>query len=130
MPNPSRDQQRAQAAFERVMAVSTEAWRTDYGRQCLHLPALIHQCGLCQAMAFLQAKGSDGGKPWFTRLLRDFGQVTQPGMSPEEFTETVRKIGVQAYQRTSREALQCAQYFKRYAEAILKVKPGDEGEEE
>jgi len=117
----TRDQHRAQAAFRKIKNSQPESWHEDYGRQCLHLPALIHQSGLCQALAFLEAKGAK--KPEHRQLLIDILEAAQLG-SPEN----VRTAHLSDYQRMTREALACAQWFKRYAEAILRVEAGgDEG---
>ena len=117
----TRDQRRAQAAFDRIKGAEHSAWAEDYGRQCLHLPALIHQCGLCQALTFLEAKAPK--KPWYGQLLADV-----IGVAGLESTAHVRDIDASEYQRLTRETLACVQWFKRYAEAILKVEAG--GEEE
>ena len=43
-------------------------------------------------------------------------------------TEAARTAKLLEYQQLTREALKCAQWFKRYAEAVLKVQAGgDEG---
>ncbi|HUE00058.1 MAG TPA: type III-B CRISPR module-associated protein Cmr5 [Bryobacteraceae bacterium] len=117
----TRDQRYAQAAFQKIKDAQREAWAEDYGRQCLHLPALIHQCGLCQTLTFLEAKAPK--KPWFGRLRDDV-----IGVAGLESTAHIREIDVSEYQRLTRDALACAQWFKRYAEAILKVEAG--GDEE
>jgi len=117
----TRDQRFAQAAFNRIKAAEREGrdWAENYGRQCLHLPALIHQCGLCQALTFLEAKAPK--KPWFGQLKEDV--IAVAGL---ESTAHVREVDVSGYQLLTREALACAQWFKRYAEAILKVEAGGE----
>ena len=123
---PTRDQERAQAAY---MAVS-KANSKDYGRQCLRLPALIHQCGLCQTIAFFQAKGGEDGnskgKPFFSAVLRDLAAVSKLGSGAEELAEKARKADMKTYQWMTGEALASAQWLKRYAEAVLKVEPGGE----
>jgi CRISPR-associated protein Cmr5 len=128
-PPGTREQQRAQLAFARVSAVESEDWAKDYGRQCLHLPALIHQCGLCQALAFVDSKGADGQKkPYYHRLLEDLATVMKFGGGRQALTTAARGTGLAEYQRLSREALKSAQWLKRYAEAVLKAQAGgDEG---
>lgn len=115
----TREQQRAQAAYGKITAVKPQPWGEDYGRQCLHLPALIHQCGLCQALTFLEAKAVK--KPECGKLLADV--LAAAGLGS---TGAVRGAEVGEYQRMTRDALACAQWFKRYAEAILKVEAGGE----
>lgn len=115
----TRDQRRAQSAFQRIKDVERSAWPKEYGRQCLRLPALIHQCGLCQALAFLQAKGAKRDE--CRQLLADIVGVAGLGSA-----EHVRDAELTQYQILTREALACAQWFKRYAEAILRVEAGGE----
>ena len=120
---PTREQERAQAVYERVSAKAGSPNKEGYGRVCADLPALIHQCGLCQALAFLQAKGKGDHKEYFHEVLGDLGQVAGLGEDPGA---RVRAAPVMEYQRLSHEALACAQWFSRYAEALLDAKRGQE----
>lgn len=124
----TREQQRAYGAHQRVSAVAP-GMREEYGRQCLHLPALIHESGLCQALAFMEAKGANPKKPHFMRLLEDLAAVGDLGASAAVMTKRAREAELAEYQHMTREALACAQWFKRYAEAVLKAELGsDKGE--
>ncbi|MDX9859211.1 MAG: type III-B CRISPR module-associated protein Cmr5 [candidate division Zixibacteria bacterium] len=131
----TRDQQRAQAAYERIMKVDREPWRKDYGRQCLNLPFLIQRCGLCQAITFLDSKSAADSREYLRYLLRDFAEVSGIADSQAELVTAVRgssNMGadntLRQYQWMTREALACSIWFKRYAEAVLKVQLG-EGED-
>jgi CRISPR-associated protein Cmr5 len=124
----TREQARACDAHLKVTAVLNESWRRDYGRQCLRLPALIHQCGLCQALTFLEAKGAEQRNPYFHRLLDDLASVMGTAGGRTTLCASARGATLLEYERLTLEAIKCAQWFKRYAEAILKVRPG-EGEE-
>src|SRR5260370_35445374 len=68
------EQTRAQIAFRKVSAanVSDEKFTKKYSTQCRRLPALIHQCGFCQAVAFLQAKSGDTDRDAIRHFLDDF----------------------------------------------------------
>ena len=128
---PTREQHRAQVAFTKVSDIRGKSWAPDYGRQCMHLPALIHHCGLCQALTFLQAKGADETKkPWFSALLNDLAAATKIATNSQTLLQKVREADVKQYQRMTHEALACAQWFQRYAEAILKVELGADGGKE
>ncbi len=127
----TREQQRAEKAFQRIRAASNEPWAREYGRLCLRLPALIQQCGLCQALTFYEAKGAadvrgQSRNPEFHRLLEDLAEVS--GLAPNRavLLDEVRKADLVRYQWMTRELLRCAVWFKRYAEAYLKVQPGEE----
>lgn len=114
-PKPTRDQLRAQQAFTAVENVKkANQHAEDYGRQCLRLPMLIQQDGLCLTMAFLEAK-SKPTKPYFGWLIRDFQKILCADGN------AIRNADAVTYQRLSREALRTALWFKRYAEAVLDV---------
>lgn len=110
---PTRDQQRAQAAFLAVSEVVGGPLAKDYGRQCLRLPFLIQQDGLCLTVAFLKAKAKGGKKPYFDRLVKDFLVILG---SDDDKIRTADSV---TYQRLSREGIRVALWFKRYAEAVL-----------
>ncbi len=127
----TREQQRAEGAFRRVRDVSQESWAKEYGRLCLRLPALIQQCGLCQALTFYEAKGAavEDGKlkhPEFYRLLDDLAKVSGLADGRQTLLDRVRAADILQYQWMTRELLRCAVWFKRYAEAYLKVQSGEE----
>jgi CRISPR type III-B/RAMP module-associated protein Cmr5 len=130
MPEMStRSQKRAQEAYRRVRCIAdsqSPEFQEKYGGVCRDLPALIHQCGLCQTVAFLQAKGAK--KSHFTRLLTDWGAVSGLGQTADAIADCVReKAEVVEYQRLTREALACAEWFDRYAEAVLGAERGQGG---
>jgi CRISPR-associated protein Cmr5 len=110
---PTRDQQRAQAAFLAISDAKGKPHCEDYGRQCLRLPMLIQQDGLCLTLAFLEAKKAK--KEYFGRLVDDFARILGADSAK------IRTADAATYQRLSREALRTALWFKRYAEAVLKV---------
>lgn len=130
----TRDQKRAQAAYKVVSQANDrgESWRKNYGRQCLRLPALIHQCGLCQALAFFQAKGGEvgdkKGKEYFHQVLQDLATVSGLEETAAKLAERSWSEDMKTYQWMTREAMASAQWLKRYAEAVLKVESGGEDE--
>lgn len=128
---PTRDQKRAQEAYQAIRRVKDQGrFAENYGRQCLRLPALIHQCGLCQALAFFQAKGGEvgdkKGKEYFHQVLQDLAKVSGLGESGEKLAERAWSEDMKTYQWMTREAMASAQWLKRYAEAVLKVESGGE----
>ena len=83
---------------------------------------MIHRNGLCQTVAFLEAKGGGAKpKPWFAEALADLADITKLAPPPKKFPAEVRNAQLTDYQRFTREALACSQWLKRYAEAVLKV---------
>lgn len=118
------EQKRAEAAFQKVKRVadSNPAWAKDYGRQCRRLPTLILQTGLCQAVAFLMAKGHSEGtkesvqKSAFTNVLADLESIM--GLSDGSLARRAREANLSVYRHDTIAALGCAHYLKRYAEAF------------
>jgi CRISPR type III-B/RAMP module-associated protein Cmr5 len=128
-----RDQDRAQIAFTRVEAVSHEPGekQTKYSTRCRQFPALVHRCGLCQAIGFYQSKADTHGRPeaWaYAAFLNDLAQAVLDGQAvktAEELARQARTKPFGEYHWLSRDALECGNWFKRYAEALLGS--GEEG---
>lgn len=122
----NRDQKRAQQAFACVSAVATKTWAASYGRQCLRLPMLLQHSGLCQTIAFLQSKSKGNKNPEFAQVLHDLALTS--GIDAGEIASRSRQATAIEYVLLSREAIRSATWLKRYAEALLRVEPGeDEG---
>lgn len=120
----TRDQQRARMAYESVTQVEEKKdWTAGFGRQCLRLPSLIHECGLCQTVAFLEAKAKGNTETYYYQVLSALVRTSNLDDSVPEFAGRVRSAGMKEYQWMTRESMICAQWLKRYAEAILKVDP-------
>ena len=74
----TREQQRACDAYAKIDAQEGDPHAKDYGRVCVHLPEMIHRNGLCQTVAFLEAKaGGAQPKPWFGQALADLAAITK-----------------------------------------------------
>ena len=84
------------------------------------MPEMIHQNGLCQTIAFLEAKRTNPEKAHFGDVLEDLAAIAKPAPGAA-FAKLARTAESGEYQRLTREALACAQWLKRYAEALLKV---------
>ncbi len=123
----TRDQERAQAAYKAITSVRND--KKKYGIQCLKLPALIQQCGLCQTTAFFRAKAKNDKNSYFFSLLKDLAHAMNANLNGNQtLDDKVRTADIGEYLHLTREALACAQWFKRYAEAILRVDSTDSGE--
>lgn len=99
--------QRVQAAHGRDEGTS----EAEYLRFAKSFPALIHNSGLCQALAFAMAKKRQGYVEDLARTL---------GLPAVELLEASRTGSIASYLRLSREALAASSWLKRYAEALLK----------
>jgi CRISPR-associated protein Cmr5 len=124
--NPTREQIKAQKVYERVMSVKQleKAKQEEYGRICLNYPAFLYACGLCQSVAFYQAKSKGDSTTVFYRFLEDLASLL--GMKQDAFAQRVRTVSVIEYQYLTEEVMSISNWFKRYAEAILKVETGGE----
>lgn len=128
----TRSQRYAQAAYKRVTARVTT---NDKGKKVLEdkyetlakkFPALIHTCGLAQAVAFAEAKGAskdqDKPKPEL-QYIHDLAAVLNAGghteiMDAKVLAQQSRDVALGGYLRLSRDALQAASWLKRYVEAL------------
>jgi CRISPR-associated protein Cmr5 len=107
-----RDQEFAQKAFGRVSAWQNKniQEKENYQSFSKRFPALIHNCGLAQAVAFAQAKNQD--------YIADLAFVL--GYGSAELGCISREALLVRYQMLSRNALSSATWLQRYAEALLK----------
>lgn len=129
----TKDQERATLAHSLVSSLAgTEPnrLRKGYGALCLRTPALIQSSGLCQAISFYEAKakGKDAAESEHALYLKHLGKMVFPTNNDEfkMLPRKARELDLQDYLQLSREALQCALWMKRYAEAVLKVSSDEE----
>jgi CRISPR-associated protein Cmr5 len=112
-PDPSgitRQQRRAQFAYNCVS--SRNEGDKEYSQLAKKFPALVHNCGLAQAIAFVQAKEGVTGEAYLAHLTRTMGEVGDIGTSS-------RSADLMKYQRLTREVIDSASWLKRYSEALL-----------
>jgi CRISPR-associated protein Cmr5 len=119
----TREQRYAAAVLTRVEG-STQALgdgKTKYGAMAHQLPVLIRTAGLAQALAFVEARNEDA----LNRLLDDLAAVM--GLSSgTTLVRTSREADLVEYMRLTQHALAALLWFKRYAQSVLEVKPGQE----
>lgn len=111
MVRTTKQQERAKKAYE---CLSLEKQIADEYRQfAKRFPALVHSCGLAQAVAFAQAKDKND-------YLNDLAKVM--GITNGQILCRVsRTIDMVEYQQKTREAIECATWIKRYAEATEEI---------
>lgn len=129
-PPVTRNQRFAQLAYEQV-AMRKDRWKTfpppktetegrksesEYLSFAQSFPALVHQCGLAQAVAFAQAKGHG------PQYLYDLAKAV--GTSAEELTRRSREADVVDYTQLTRQTKMAAEWLKRYAEVLLEKDRG------
>ena len=109
----TRNQKLAQSAYQRV---SQRAISDKYKTAAKKFPALIHTCGLAQAVAFGMAKKD------YHEYLDDLAVVLQtlqyPVTTRSELDARSRQAGLIEYLRLSRDAIDVGSWLKRYVEAV------------
>ena len=140
----TRDQKYAKDAYERVQAVfqsqhqQRAVFVASYGSMAHRLPILIHVSGLAQALTFVDARAKEesGAK----RLLDD---LTRTILGSEAKREKLLKLargekleeqagdaeqntGLLSYIHLTRQVLAALLWYKRYAQSILGVEPGED----
>jgi CRISPR-associated protein Cmr5 len=115
----TRSQRLAQAAFPRIqsrMQGLREKAFDEYRSFVKKFPALIHTCGLAQAVAFALAKQENDYIEDLAAVLRDSGhpEIT----SAQTLHERARTQPLSGYLRLSRDAINAAGWLKRYVEAL------------
>jgi len=118
---PTREQRRAEAVYATIKSIEGKPGAQEYGRLCLKLPILLQQNGLCKTLAYLEAKSK---RSHFQQVLNDIERVA--GVTRQQ----ARQAPATEYQWLSRDTLRTSVWFKRYAEAVLKVSPDEDGERE
>ncbi len=114
----TRSQRLAQAAFPRIqsrMQGLREKAFDEYRSFVKKFPALIHTCGLAQAVAFALAKQENDYIEDLAAVLRESGhpEIT----SAQTLHERARTQPLSGYLRLSRDAINAASWLKRYVEA-------------
>ena len=114
----TRSQRLAQAAFPRIqdrMRSLREKAFDEYRSFVKKFPALIHTCGLAQAVAFALAKQENDYIEDLAAVLRDSGHPEIA--SAQTLHERARTQPLSGYLRLSRDAINAASWLKRYVEA-------------
>ena len=137
-PTLSRQQRYLAAAATNVQKVKDEQqgyarwqdYKEIYGGLCHKVPVLIMTNGLCQTVAFIEAKAGDNGPRGraYQTLRRHLAQTL--GQSETALATHVRSLPVGEYIRATRTLLAAWAYYKRFAESILNVQPGEENDDE
>lgn len=119
----SNQQQWAQSVYQHVKQIEEkeESVREEYGRLCLYFPSLLQTSGLCQAVGFFQAKG-ERNRPAYKLYIHHLAET----LGVSEDWSIARKADLLEYIRLSRQAKAAAEWYKRYAEAILKIEPNNQ----
>lgn len=129
----TKEQERAAKAWANVTEVKPQNYQGEYGALAKKFPMLILTNGLGQALAFLRAKD----KPQHRTLYKHISawvteQIYVVESGDDELLE--RLIGAvqgcesnsNIYRRATTETLAFVAWLKRFAEAELTIKEGDD----
>jgi len=121
----TRSQQLLARALGDVQSVPASDHKT-YGSLCHRLPALVRRNGLCQTLAFLNAKKDTKGNDAHELLLQHL--ATQLGVARGDVLTSVGTAPLPLYMQQTRTVLSALIYYKRFAVSILHVDSTDEDE--
>jgi CRISPR-associated protein Cmr5 len=85
-----------------------------YAQLAKKFPALVHNCGLAQAVAFILAREGNIGKSYAAHLMQTMGEEGDIGIIS-------RDPDLMKYRQLTREAIESATWLKRYSEALLET---------
>lgn len=119
----TRSQKLAQAAYPRIanrIPPGTDPKnftkdQREYRTFAKKFPALIHTCGLAQAVTFALAKQENDYIEDLAAVLRESGHAEIT--SAQALHERARTQPLSGYLRLSRDAINAASWLKRYVEA-------------
>jgi CRISPR-associated protein Cmr5 len=114
----TRSQRLAQASFPRIqsrMRGLREKAFDEYRSFVKKFPALIHTCGLAQAVAFALAKKDEEYIGYLAAVLKAAGHADIT--DHHALDSQARTKPLSGYLRLSRDAINAASWLKRYVEA-------------
>lgn len=114
----TRSQHLAQAAYDQI-ARHTKGGKQKPDKEFVStvkkFPALIHTCGLAQAVAFALAKKDEKYVDYLAAVLKAAGHA---GITDHKaLDKQARESQLSGYLRLSRDAINAASWLKRYVEA-------------
>jgi len=128
----TREQRRAQLVYERLKPYKDrdQSYRDNYGSMALRFPALVRSAGLVQALAFVDSRGKDEHRDFVHDLAAVLAKLNHQTAKDREqafqwLFEQARKADLPHYLHLTRETLAVADWFKRFAQSILKAKGVD-----
>ncbi len=110
----TRQQKRAEAAHGQVSSQIGGPDNDKYSQLAKKFPALVHSCGLAQAVAFVDAKEGDTGSIFLQHLA-----CVMKLQEGEDLKVISRTSPLIMYQRVTLEAIESATWLKRFSEALL-----------
>ena len=125
----TRDQQYAAVIYGQVIELEPEKDNPkgkEYGRLANHLPVLVKKAGLAQALSFAEAKAGDGDRQLLDDLETAINRISKKSIN---LSDRSRKAELAEYLWLTQQVMTALHWYKRFAQSVLNVKPGDEGRE-
>ncbi|OMF34773.1 type III-B CRISPR module-associated protein Cmr5 [Paenibacillus peoriae] len=113
----------AEKALHSIRQIESSSSAKEYGRLCQLFPSMLLVNGLRLTVAFFRSKASNDQPSNHERYLSDMGAAL--GISNWENELSSHGMTMTEYRNLSQRALKAAVWFKRYAEAILRVEASD-----
>jgi CRISPR-associated protein Cmr5 len=122
----ARSQEYAAKVYPLVKGLTEQAIKKRYGSLCHKFPLIVRENGLAAAFGFLAAKGGTDSNSPENLLLAHYAEMlgfTNPDgtANPDALHSTVVRAELTAYRHFTQQTLHLAEWFKRYAEGVLKV---------
>ncbi|MGB9179227.1 MAG: type III-B CRISPR module-associated protein Cmr5 [Pyrinomonadaceae bacterium] len=103
-----------------------------YGSMAHKLPVLIRVAGLAQALQFVESRGKGEQKLLLQHLALTLGFENDEGENAKEakakLLDESRTSQLGAYMRLTQQSLAALQWYKRFAQSVLKVEAGEESD--
>ena len=119
----TKEQEMAQKAWKCVSDRRSSFKDEDFDKYssfALAFPALIHSCGLVQAVAFASRDDKDDKKSFLRDFMKDLQDVFNTIDKAGDLKVRSREAELAEYSRISRHALAAASWIKRYCQALDK----------
>ncbi len=129
----TREQQYAANTFERLseLGPQPDEKKKKYGSMAHKLPVLIRVAGLAQALHFVDSRGNDDQKLLLRHLALTLG-LTDDYEGENRLTaqakllKSSRESQLSTYIRLTHKSLAALQWYKRFAQSVLRVESGEE----
>lgn len=130
----AHSQKIAALVYSKVKPLIQE-WEKDnkkknrYGKLCYDFPFMVRENGLIAAFGFLLAKSKESEESPEGTLLNHYSSLLNLG-NPTAMHQHMLDAPLMEYRHLTQRTLQLAEWFKRYAEGVLKVDATGESVEE
>ena len=118
----TRQQRWSLASHQAVKSFRGDAAAKKLKPLCMKAPALIQRSGAVQAIAFLQSRKEVGD-----RFSNGLAGALNPGEKGAKLLERAQKMDLPEYLALTRDLLEVAAWFRRFAQVELADVEEDEG---